>query len=51
MVRLSRIARDIPCEVLGKCEYLNPGGPQDGTFIDEDDEDGDGEDTETGSDL
>ncbi len=26
MVRLSRIARDLPCEVLGKCEFMNPGG-------------------------
>ncbi len=26
MVRLSRIARDMPCEVLGKCEFFNPGG-------------------------
>jgi cystathionine beta-synthase len=26
MVRLSRIAKGIPCEILAKCEYLNPGG-------------------------
>ena len=26
VVRLRRIARGLPCEVLGKCEYLNPGG-------------------------
>jgi cystathionine beta-synthase len=26
MVRLSRIARDLPCELLGKCEFMNPGG-------------------------
>ncbi|MFQ5503475.1 MAG: cystathionine beta-synthase [Planctomycetota bacterium] len=26
MVELSRIARDSPCELLGKCEFLNPGG-------------------------
>ncbi len=26
MVRLSRIGRDVPCEILGKCEFLNPGG-------------------------
>jgi cystathionine beta-synthase len=26
MVRLSRIARDMPCEVLAKCEFFNPGG-------------------------
>ena len=26
MVRLSRIARDLPCEVFGKLEFLNPGG-------------------------
>src|SRR5262245_23978428 len=26
VVRLKRIARNVPCEVLGKCEYLNPGG-------------------------
>src|SRR5690242_3041461 len=28
MVRLSRIARaaDLPCELVGKCEFLNPGG-------------------------
>jgi len=26
MVRLSRIARDLPCEVLAKLEFMNPGG-------------------------
>jgi len=26
MVRLSRIGHDLPCELLGKCEFLNPGG-------------------------
>jgi len=26
MVRLSRIGRDLPCELYGKCEFLNPGG-------------------------
>src|SRR5512139_367216 len=26
MVRLSRIAKGIPCEVLAKCEFMNPGG-------------------------
>jgi cystathionine beta-synthase len=26
MVRLARIGRDLPCELLGKCEFLNPGG-------------------------
>ncbi len=26
MVRLSRIGRDLPCELLGKCEFFNPGG-------------------------
>ena len=26
MVRLSRIGRDLPCELLAKCEFLNPGG-------------------------
>jgi cystathionine beta-synthase len=26
MVRLSRIGRGLPCELLGKCEYMNPGG-------------------------
>lgn len=26
MVRLDRIGRDLPCELLGKCEFLNPGG-------------------------
>lgn len=25
-VRLNRIAKDLPCEVYGKCEFLNPGG-------------------------
>jgi cystathionine beta-synthase len=26
MVRLARIGRGLPCELLGKCEFLNPGG-------------------------
>jgi cystathionine beta-synthase len=26
MVRLSRIAKGVPCELLGKCEFMNPGG-------------------------
>ena len=26
MVRLSRIGRNLPCELLGKCEFMNPGG-------------------------
>jgi cystathionine beta-synthase len=26
MVRLSRVGRDLPFELLGKCEFLNPGG-------------------------
>jgi cystathionine beta-synthase len=26
MVRLSRFGRDLPCELLGKCEFMNPGG-------------------------
>jgi cystathionine beta-synthase len=26
MVRLSRIGRHLPCELLGKCEFMNPGG-------------------------
>ncbi|MBI2896483.1 MAG: cystathionine beta-synthase [Deltaproteobacteria bacterium] len=26
MVRLSRVGRDLPCELVGKCEFLNPGG-------------------------
>jgi cystathionine beta-synthase len=26
MVRLSRIGRDLSCELLGKCEFMNPGG-------------------------
>src|SRR5688572_26161090 len=26
MVRLARIAKGVPCELLGKCEFLNPGG-------------------------
>ena len=26
LVRLARIGRDLPCELLGKCEFLNPGG-------------------------
>jgi cystathionine beta-synthase len=26
MIRLSRIGRDLPCELYGKCEFMNPGG-------------------------
>jgi cystathionine beta-synthase len=26
MVRLARIGRELPCELLGKCEFTNPGG-------------------------
>ena len=26
LVRLARIGRGLPCELLGKCEFLNPGG-------------------------
>jgi cystathionine beta-synthase len=26
MVKLSRIGRDLPCELWGKCEFFNPGG-------------------------
>jgi len=26
MVRLSRIGHDLPCELLAKCEFVNPGG-------------------------
>src|SRR5688572_19299246 len=26
MVRLGRIARDLPCELVAKCEFMNPGG-------------------------
>ncbi|MDB4989273.1 MAG: cystathionine beta-synthase, partial [Myxococcaceae bacterium] len=26
MVRLARIGRDLPCELLGTCEFMNPGG-------------------------
>jgi cystathionine beta-synthase len=26
MVRLSRVGRDLPCELVGKCEFMNPGG-------------------------
>src|SRR5262245_33580545 len=26
MVRLSRIGKSLPCELLGKCEFMNPGG-------------------------
>ena len=26
LVRLSRIAKGLPCEVLAKCEFMNPGG-------------------------
>ncbi len=26
LVRFNRIGRDLPCELYGKCEFLNPGG-------------------------
>jgi len=26
MVRLSRVCHDLPCEVVAKCEFMNPGG-------------------------
>src|SRR5215472_17385293 len=26
MVRLSRLGRDLPCELIAKCEFMNPGG-------------------------
>ncbi len=26
LVRLSRIGRDLPCELLAKLEFMNPGG-------------------------
>src|SRR5574338_534601 len=26
LVHLSRIGHDLPCELLGKCEFMNPGG-------------------------
>lgn len=26
MVRFHRIGKDLPCEIYGKCEFLNPGG-------------------------
>src|SRR5262247_2444111 len=26
MVRLSRVGRDLPCELVAKCDFLNPGG-------------------------
>jgi cystathionine beta-synthase len=26
LIRLSRIGRNLPCELLGKCEFMNPGG-------------------------
>src|SRR6478609_7756984 len=26
MVKLTRIGRDLPCELVGKCEFMNPGG-------------------------
>ena len=26
MVRLSRVGHGLPCELLGKCEFMNPGG-------------------------
>src|SRR5207237_5302958 len=26
MVKLARIGKGLPCELLGKCEFMNPGG-------------------------
>jgi cystathionine beta-synthase len=26
MIRLARIGKSLPCELLGKCEFMNPGG-------------------------
>lgn len=26
LVRFNRVARELPCEMFGKCEFLNPGG-------------------------
>ena len=26
LVRLNRFAADLPCELLAKCEFMNPGG-------------------------
>jgi cystathionine beta-synthase len=26
MVKLARVGHDLPCELLGKCEFMNPGG-------------------------
>ncbi len=26
MVRLARVGRDLPCELVAKCEFMNPGG-------------------------
>ena len=26
LVRLARLGRDLPCELLAKCEFMNPGG-------------------------
>jgi cystathionine beta-synthase len=26
LIRLSRIGRNLPCELVGKCEFMNPGG-------------------------
>src|SRR5580704_18011493 len=26
LVRLNQIGKDLPCEIYGKCEFLNPGG-------------------------
>src|SRR5688500_1286346 len=26
LIRLSRIGRNLPCELYGKCEFMNPGG-------------------------
>src|SRR5688572_12712674 len=26
LIKLSRIGRNLPCELVGKCEFMNPGG-------------------------
>ncbi|MCA9622898.1 MAG: pyridoxal-phosphate dependent enzyme, partial [Myxococcales bacterium] len=26
LVRLNRVAEDLPCELVAKCEFMNPGG-------------------------
>jgi cysteine synthase A len=26
LVRFNHIGRELPCEIYGKCEFLNPGG-------------------------